>query len=74
MGATDFGRVFGVMVSMNSLNDRVIYTQYVRQKRTVLYELRLKTVMNQGIRIPIITASGFKELTKLFLGVPFQLC
>ncbi|QMT45410.1 hypothetical protein [Neisseria dentiae] len=72
MDATDFGRVFGVMVSMNSLNNQVIYTQYVRQESTVLYELRLKTVMNQGIHIQIITTGGFKELTKLFPGVPFQ--
>ena len=74
MDTTYFGRHFGVMVFMNSLNGQIIHKQYIERESAALYEQGLRDIINKGIHIQSITADGFKGLSKLFPEIPFQLC
>ncbi|MCF7521237.1 transposase [Neisseria sp. ZJ106] len=74
MDITYFGRGFGVMVLMNSLNNQIIHKQCVSRENAALYESGLRAVMDKGIHIQSIIADAFKGLAKLFPEIPFQLC
>ncbi|STZ77331.1 Transposase and inactivated derivatives [Bergeriella denitrificans] len=74
MDTTYFGRAFGVMVFMNSLDGSIVHTQYVTYETAALYHQGLLAVIDKGMDIQSITADGFKGIAALFPDIPFQMC
>jgi hypothetical protein len=74
MDTTYFGRGFGVMVFKNSLDNVVLYKQYVRYETNALYLSGISEISRRGISIQGIVCDGRQGLFGLFGDIPIQMC
>ena len=66
MDTTYFGRDFGVMVLMDSINQQVLSVDEVKYETNALYAAALTTLKEKGVEIQSIVCDGRKGLLQMF--------